>query len=68
MDESQEKRVTLYVEMPLGLKERLVRLAKLRHRKITAEAILAVAQYVETEEAKEGIGDAAKPKEKGKGK
>ena len=49
--------MTLYVEMPPSLKERLVRLATLRHRKITAEAILAVERYVAEEEVKEGIGD-----------
>lgn len=45
---------TLYVEMPAELKQRLAALAERRSRKISAEAIIAIREYVEREEGKEG--------------
>jgi predicted transcriptional regulator len=48
-------RAVLYLEIDSDLKERLVRLADLRSRKITAEAVLALRRYVEEEERKEGL-------------
>jgi hypothetical protein len=45
----------LYLEIEADLKRRLVRLAELRSRKITAEGILALRRYVQEEEEKEGL-------------
>jgi predicted transcriptional regulator len=50
------QKAVLYVEIDPDLKERLVRLADLRSRKITAEAVLALRRYVAEEEEKEGLG------------
>jgi predicted transcriptional regulator len=50
-----EKKKVLYVEIPADLKDRLENLARLRARKITAEATIALRQYVEREEKREGI-------------
>jgi predicted transcriptional regulator len=48
-----KKKEVLYVELAADLKKRLTGLAERRHRKITAEAIIAIQQYVDREEAKE---------------
>jgi hypothetical protein len=45
----------LYLEIDAVLKDRLVRLADLHSRKITAEGVLAIRRYVEEEERKEGL-------------
>lgn len=60
--------MVLYVETTPGFKKRLAALAKKHFRSLTGEAHVAIEEYLAKEEAKEGIGDAAKPKEKGKGK
>jgi hypothetical protein len=49
------RKKVVYVEVDPLLKERLDRLAALRSRKITAEAILALRRYLDEEEAKEGL-------------
>jgi hypothetical protein len=53
---SPPPKAVLYVEIEPSLKDRLVRLADRRLRKITAEAVLALRRYVEEEEGKEGLG------------
>ena len=45
--------MVLYVEMPADLKERLAHLAMRRYRKISAETIIAITEYLDREEAKE---------------
>jgi hypothetical protein len=56
-DAPPPKKEVLYVEMDAELKQRLVRLSELPHRrrKITAEATIAILRYVEEEEAREGL-------------
>lgn len=43
----------LYLEVPAELKERIKNLADKHKRKITAEAVIALEEYADREEAKD---------------
>ncbi len=49
------KKIPIYADVEPQLKERLDRLAKLRHRKINAELEIMLTRYLSEEEAKEGV-------------
>jgi hypothetical protein len=49
------EKVVLYLEIDATLKQRLVRLADVHLRKITAECVLALRRYADEEERKEGL-------------
>jgi predicted transcriptional regulator len=54
----------IFLEAPPGLKDRLKAVARANRRSMTAEAILALERYVESQEA----ALAQTPKGRGKGK
>lgn len=53
MAKEKPKKATLYVDLDERTKRRLDRLAKARHRKLTAEVQLALDRYLDVEEKKE---------------
>lgn len=52
---AKKKKVPLYVDIDPDIRRRMNRLAEVRSRKLNAEVQIALRQYLDKEEKKEGL-------------